>query len=685
VRGSGREPVASRTLATDEITSHRVQVMLSVAAVVLLTVLLYRRALTFAFFNDDPTGHFAWMEGRSILDFFAGSAEYGYYRPVVFAVLRGLETLFGNVAYPHNPVAGHALLVLLHGANVALVWLLAYRLSGRAMAYAWIAALVFAFTPFSYEAVAYVASLTHPLHVFWLLLALLLFDHGRQTRERRFLVFSGLAQVIALFSHENGLFIFPALVGLDWVVRPGAHWRERARWLWLYGIITLSFAALWLVVPKNSEQGLNAIAGIGRNTIPFLQTLVYPLLPAVRPDAAAVWVPVILAGLVAGATGWLARRLGAWRLWVFAVGWLTLAALPSLLFLGPAYVYGSPRLSYLPSIGVALLWAIPGLLVKRGESADFADDADSESGKPKLLSVSRGKVPGVAGAVLAVGYLAVLIAPALPFIQCQLGFYDETSRIARRMATVAGESPDGREIVFVNLPFFFSSTAERPDGCPNPYPWTPTGGVLIPPYARVRDFVRFNGGPDHPVDGVTVTAFAPGWRTFGPEIAPEELRATVENEIVYVFDLPGGEFGNLSAAWQPGQVTTAAAASFGEILDLTGGRLISGDDRLTVALDWQVAGEPAAPLSAFVHVYSSSGLLVAQADGPPGGGVVPQALWQAGDQLKELRIINTASLTAGTYTAAVGLYSALDGVRLPATAAGEALAENIYIIGQFER
>ncbi|RIK17986.1 MAG: hypothetical protein DCC51_11620, partial [Anaerolineae bacterium] len=94
-------------------------------------MLLYSRAAGFTYFNDDPSGHFAWMEGQSLLDFFAGSAGYGYYRPVVFAVLRLSELLFGNATFPHNPVADHALLLLLHGANVAMVWALARRLGGR--------------------------------------------------------------------------------------------------------------------------------------------------------------------------------------------------------------------------------------------------------------------------------------------------------------------------------------------------------------------------------------------------------------------------------------------------------------------------------------------------------------------------------------------------------------------------
>ncbi len=100
-------------------------ILLSMLATGLLALLLYGRALGFAFFNDDPTGHFAWMETRSFLDFFRSSAEYGYYRPVVFVILKGLVTLGGY----HAPLF-HALLLLLNSGNVAMLWLLAYRLSG---------------------------------------------------------------------------------------------------------------------------------------------------------------------------------------------------------------------------------------------------------------------------------------------------------------------------------------------------------------------------------------------------------------------------------------------------------------------------------------------------------------------------------------------------------------------------
>ena len=43
---------------------------LQAAAVALLSFWLYRSALPLAYFNDDPTGHFAWMDGRSVVAFF---------------------------------------------------------------------------------------------------------------------------------------------------------------------------------------------------------------------------------------------------------------------------------------------------------------------------------------------------------------------------------------------------------------------------------------------------------------------------------------------------------------------------------------------------------------------------------------------------------------------------------------
>ena len=63
---------------------------LSMLVVAILAFRLYNRALEFGFFNDDPTGHFAWMATRNYGDYFRSSADYGYYRPIVFVILQSL-------------------------------------------------------------------------------------------------------------------------------------------------------------------------------------------------------------------------------------------------------------------------------------------------------------------------------------------------------------------------------------------------------------------------------------------------------------------------------------------------------------------------------------------------------------------------------------------------------------------
>jgi hypothetical protein len=640
---------------------------------VLASTWLYARALGFAYFNDDPTGHFAWMEGQTLGEFFASSADCGYYRPVVFAVLRLTEWLFGNATFPHHPVADHALLLLLHAANTALVGALALALTrraGRSPSYAFIAALVFAFVPFSYEAVGYVASLTHPLLLLWLLLTLLLFERRWSNPQwasissirRQATTLAALAcMCLGLLTHENGLFIFPALVGLDWVARPAATIRERARRLWPYAIPPLLFVGLWLLIPKNSGQGLNDLDEVGRNLVPFLQTLVYPLLPLFRLDAGDTTALLVLAAAVMVVSGLLAWRAGAPRLWVFALSWWFLSLLPAALFLDPAYVYGSPRLSYLPAVGVALLWAMPGLWVASG----------------------RWQVVGL---VFSVIYAIALILPALPFIRCQLDFYDETSRFAREMAAAGQTAPADRELVFVNLPFFFSSTPARPAGCPSPYPWTPIGGILIPPYAQPGDFVRFNGGPQRPTTGVALSGYGAGWRAFGETVDGPTFRTHAAEDAVYVFDLLRDSLVDLSAVWQPGAAEgRPALATFGETLEIVDAQLQEANDQLVVQMNWRVAAPPTEPLTAFVHVYDTNGALVAQHDGPIGDGVVPSDFWAAGDGLRETRTIDLTGLPAGAYFVAAGVYRTADGTRLPAAAGRQALPEDIYLIGAIER
>lgn len=640
----------------------------------LLSILLYRQALGFAFFNDDPTGHFAWMEGKAWWQFFLTSADYGYYRPIVFVTLRLLERLAGGF----NSVVFHALLLGLHGLNTALAWWLAFVLGGRQPIYAWVAALVFATAPFSYEAVIYVASLTHPLLVCWLLVTLLFYRLGqqRQQRESRLLQTAAFATLLlGLLSHENGLLIPIALAGMVWVTDRSSLSALFKR-LWPYFIPPLLYLPLWFSIPKEGEQSLATLGNLASNAIPFLQTVVYPLLPLLNLEAADTLWLLVLTAAVTGGLGLLAYWAGRWRLWLFALGWTAATALPAILFLSPDYLYGSPRLHYLPTIGVALLWGLPILWI--GQRLTTRASASHSQ-----FTIHKRCTHCPLFTILSILYALALLIPPLSFIRCQVDFYAQTSTIVRQMAAHAADTPNGRAITFVNLPFFFSSYAAHPDGCPNPYSWTPIGAVVIPPYAQAQDFVRFNGGPNRPVRGITYEGYTPGWVTFGPTLAADDLRATVEETAVYVFDLPSGAFFDLSAMWQPNESAEAEPlASFGEIADLLHAEVTTDEAQMTVRLRWQIREPTVEPLTAFVHFYAPNGVLLAQHDGPLAEGFVTAELWRRGDIIEETRLL-TVPLPLpelGEYPVAVGLYNSLNGERLAATAEGRPLPDNVYIV-----
>ena len=634
----------------------------SMLAVALATAALYAPALGLAFFNDDPSGHFRWLEGLSLPQLFTTSAGYGFYRPLTFAAWKLLHALSGG--YP--AVAFHALPLALHAANAAMLWLLARSLSGRA-AFAWAAALAFAAFPPSYEAVAYVAAMFHPLVTFFVLLTLLLYAQARRSGRREYLAGALVAALLALFAHENGVVVPVLLVAWELGASPVPALRQLARRpLAAFFLAPALFALLWQAVPKIGSGGLQPLPGALRNVPPFLQLAAYPLLVAARLSPAQTGA---LAGLALGSLAALyalAHLARGRRLFLFALVWLVAASLPSILLLEPAYVYGSPRLYYLASAGAALLWALPVLALDRLATGPL----------PRRLAV----------AALQAALIAAVILPPLPFVRCQLGFFQEASDLVRAMARLAASAPADREPVFVNVPFYFSSCPAYPAGCRKPQPFAPTGAVVIPPYANVRDFLRVNGGPDRPAQAVTFRAYQPGWNTHGPEVDAAALRSLAQGSQVYVFDLVHWRWFDLSGAWWAGGPAGQARARFGDLAELAGAGVERVGQGLEVTLEWRALKREDRPFTVFVHLYDAAGAVAAQHDGMPALGYVPTPLWQPGDRVRDAHpVLPGKPLAPGTYTLTVGWYDPATGKRLPARSPdGAALADDAYVVERVE-
>lgn len=637
---------------------------LSMLSIALVAVAVYGRALGFGFFNDDPTGHFAWMERLSVLQIFASSAGYGFYRPLTFAVWKLLLALLGGYYAP----GFHMLNVALHAANAAMLWLLAYRFSRRAT-YAWAAALTFTVFPLSYEAVAYVAAAFHPLAVFWTLLTLLLYRRARETRREACFVAAYLTALLGLFTHENGVLIPVLLLFWEWTSHPGLHMRELAkqpvRWFLLLPVL---FAGIWLSIPKTGASNLQQPLNVLRNALAFLQLWALPMFPVLSVNAQQVWLLAGLVVTVAAAMCWVAHLARARRLYLFAALWLLAGSLPAMLLLSPAYVYGSPRLYYFASAGAALFWGLPVLALEELIGGPW--------GRRSALRLAQVAV--------AVG----IVVPSLSFIHCQLDFFALATGIVRQMAALASDVPGDRQVVFVNVPFYFSSSACHPLGCRNPYPIAPTGAVVIPPYAAARDFVRVNGGPDRPIRAATFKGYNPGWNTHGNPIDLGELRSTVGTSQVYVFDLVQWAWFDLSAAWQcESAATPSQLATFDNLMALESVQVADEGERIVVTLSWRALQSGTRPLTVFVHLYDASGTLVAQHDGPPAQGFVPTPFWRAGDRIRDVHVVSlTKPLAGGAYRVAIGVYDPLTGARLAALSAnGSTLADNVYLAGQLDR
>jgi hypothetical protein len=301
-----------------------------------------------------------------------------------------------------------------------------------------------------------------------------------------------------------------------------------------------------------------------------------------------------------------------------------------------------------------------------------------------LLAINWKPKTAVLRTLVPIVYLLAIVLPPLPFIYCQMDFYAQASHIVRQMGQMAAAAPPDRELMFANLPYFFSSYDDHPDGCPSPYSWTPVGAVVIPPYAQARDFVRFNGGPDRPVTAVTIPDTTPGWATYGPNRSLAEIREALPETTVYTFNLSDGSFFDLTSAWQPTANINQPAATFGDEISLIGAQVNRTADEIEVVVDWQVLREGERPLTVFVHLYDSVGTLVAQHDGPPAQGFVPWPLWQTGDTITDRHVIPLpAPLAAGSYRLAVGVYDPDSGERLTGTTDSAPLPDNVYVLEQF--
>ncbi|MCC6906282.1 MAG: hypothetical protein IT326_10605 [Anaerolineae bacterium] len=103
---------------------------------------------------------------------------------------------------------------------------------------------------------------------------------------------------------------------------------------------------------------------------------------------------------------------------------------------------------------------------------------------------------------------------------------------------------------------------------------------------------------------------------------------------------------------------------------LPAGALHAGD-LLPVALAWRTDEPIGDAFKVFVHVMNTEGVLVAQADLEPLGGLRPMPTWAAGELILDRFTVRLpADLPAGEYAIRAGIYDPVTGIRLRVTQGG---------------
>lgn len=115
-------------------------------------------------------------------------------------------------------------------------------------------------------------------------------------------------------------------------------------------------------------------------------------------------------------------------------------------------------------------------------------------------------------------------------------------------------------------------------------------------------------------------------------------------------------------------------ANFGDLITLAGYEVGPLDTarRIPLTLYWQAQAPVAAEYTAFVHVLGADGQPLAQADSPPQQGRYPTHLWDPGELVSDLHLLQVPEgLAAGDYLIRIGLYLPQTGERLSVAGTGE--------------
>ena len=658
VRSRGRRVL----LAADAVATP-----LALLAALAVVGALYGRALGYTFLFDD-TYDLTRAEGRGYWDLLTSANGYAYYRPLPFMLWKALRAIQGR----YDAATLHALPLLAHALAGWLLFVLLRRLG--AGYWAALPALLFLTYPFSYQDVAIVGTLFHPLAAAGMLASLVLYERGRAAGGHEAVAWHATAlatTAVALWSHESGVTVAPLIVGLEALLL----WRARS-WRvspWLAGHLALTalFVATWASVDRGPSNGQASLATLQPTALFFTQGFVYPISAQLRwlndrtsygfgiLDAAAL--ATLLVGSAYGAAAWRNRR---WPLLAIPVAGLAIAvaaALPAAARLPYAYIENAPRLLYIGSIGAAVGWGLLPML-------DF-----------------RQRWLTLAWRVVTLAALVAVMAQARRFVDVRMDMFARGAEAVRAVAR-AGEQYRGQRVLVVNAPAWLAQNRYE-------YLYGKLGVQVMPEYIGLDRVIYTSSERQARVDARSVSwnpDVSGGQYSFGPHgaaAAPEQLDAYLREgrELLVVTVRRAGFTLRDVGRLLPGEAERGADGpgriGAGEGVRPSTARGVLTAAGLIIYINWNVNAPPGADADTVIELRDSAGAPVANWTGYALGGYSAPRLWQAGD-----KVADSAQFTAppaSVYTIWVGLQLVGSTERLPAyDANGTRAADDMLLVGQ---
>jgi tetratricopeptide (TPR) repeat protein len=264
------------------------------------------------------------------------------YYPMTWTLFWSEWRLWGN-----NPMGYHVLNVLLHAANVVLIWVLLRRLK---IPGAWLAALVFGIHPVNVATVAWVSEQKNTLSMLFYLIAILLYLRFDENGSWRWYVASLSAFVVALFSKTAVAMLPVVLLGCMWWMHGRVQRKDVLRSVPFFAAsVVMSLVIIWFEFHRDMQGHPVRTVGfayrlaaagwvpwfyLGKALLPVNLSVIYPKW---QIDASqwAFYLPGVILIVMLTVFWWKRDNWG--RALFFGVGYFTATLLPVMGFVDQAF------------------------------------------------------------------------------------------------------------------------------------------------------------------------------------------------------------------------------------------------------------------------------------------------------------------------------------------------------------